>query len=187
MRLINKNFCLLSLFLYLFLSTALVYAEGITIEHVSGRFKDSFYLIEANIKYELSDNVLEALSHGITLRFDMIVEIERERKWIWDKKITTAILSYQLQHLPLSNNYLVTNMITGERKQLQELNEAMQTLGTINDFPVVSETEFDPNRVYNFFMMSELRIRTLPLPLQPLALISPKWKLTSQWYEWTIR
>jgi hypothetical protein len=117
----------------------------------------------------------------------MTIEIERERKWIWDKKIATAILSYQLQLLPLSNNYLVTNMITGERKQLQELNEAMQILGTINNFPVVSETDFDPDRIYKCFMMSELRIRTLPLPLQPLALISPKWKLTSQWYEWTIR
>jgi hypothetical protein len=187
MKISYKNFCLSGLFLCVLMGAVSSSAEGINIERVSGRIKDSYYMIDASIKYELSENVLEALSHGITLRFDITVEIERERKWVWDKNVTTAITSYQLQHLPLSNNYLVTNIITGERKQLQELEEAMRFLGTIKDFPIIRDEELDPERSYNCFMMSELRIRTLPLPLQPLALISPKWKLTSQWYEWTIR
>ena len=40
---------------------------------------------------------------------------------------------------------------------------------------------------YNCFIKSELKINTLPLPLQPVAYVSPAWYLESLWYEWTVR
>ena len=187
MKKYSNTYLLFALLLCILLGTADSYAEGITIEYANGRMKDSFYQVDASINYELSETVLEALAHGIALRFDITVEIERERKWVWDKNLSNAILSYTLEYLPLTNSYLVINMITGERIQLQDLNEALRVLGKIENFPVISETELDPTQSYNCFIQSELRIRTLPLPLQPLALISPSWKLSSQWYEWTIR
>ena len=180
-------FIQLTFFLCLFFSTVSTYAEGITIEYANGRFRDSFYLIDASIKYDLSDSVLEALSHGIQLRFDVTFEIKRVRRWVWDKNVRNSILSYSLEYLPLSNNYLVINLITGVRRQVLELNEALRILGAVNDFPVINENDLDPARSYNVFMMSSLKIRTLPLPLQPLALVSPKWNLSSPWYEWSIR
>ena len=167
--------------------TANCFADGITIEHASGRIKDSFYQIDANISYELSESVQDALLHGIALRFDTIIEIMRERNWVWDKNLGATILSFQLEYLPLSNNYLVTNIITGKRTQHPMLEEALSALGTIKNFPVYSESGLNPERNYNCRIMSELRIRNLPLPLQPLALLSPSWKLSSNWYEWTIR
>jgi hypothetical protein len=183
----NKRYLYPVLFLCSLMGSLNVYAQGITVENASGRFKDSFYQVNANINYDLSESVLEALTHGITLRFDVSVEVKRVRNWIWDRKHATAILSFQLEYLPLNNNYLVINLVTGERIQLQELDEALRFLGTIENFPVISEDNLDPDRSYNCFIMSELRIRNLPLPLQPLARISPSWKLSSQWYEWTIR
>lgn len=175
------------LLISLILGIAPVHGEGISVERASGRFKDDFYLVDARINYELSDSVLEALEHGIQLRFDVSVEIKRERKWIWDKDVATAILSYQLEYLPLSNNYLIINLVTGERKYLQELDDALYYLGSVRDFAVINRDALDTDSTYNCFIMSSLKIRNLPLPLQPLALISPKWQLSSQWYEWTIR
>jgi hypothetical protein len=183
----NTKFAPFTALICLLAWTYSLHAEGITIEHANGRFKDSFYQVDAIISYELSDVVLDALVHGISLRFDVIVEIQRERDWIWDKNVVTAILSYQLEYLPLNDNYLVTNMVTKERNQLQDLNEALEFLGSVQDFPVINENDLEPDVTYNCFIMSELRIRNLPLPLQPLALISPNWNLSSPWYEWTIR
>jgi len=187
MKIKNTLFIKLSIFLCVFISSMNTYAEGVMIEHANGRFRNSFYLIDANITYELSESVLEALSHGIQLRFDVTFEVKRERNWMWDKNVGTAILSYSLEYLPLSNNYLVTNLVKSERRQVVNLDEALKILGSINDFPVINENELDPDRSYNVFMMSSLKIRNLPLPLQPLAFVSPKWKLSSPWYEWTIR
>lgn len=162
-------------------------AEGISIERASGRMKDSVYLMDASITYELSDSVLEALLHGIQLQFDVTVEIQRERDWLWDKVIYSRTIRYQLDYQPLSGNYLVTNLETGEKEQVRSLNEALKQLGTIINYPLVNDDILNKDHSYNCFIMSQLRIRTLPLPLQPLAYISPNWHLASQWYEWTIR
>ena len=162
-------------------------AEGISIERATGRIRDAVYLVDASIKYDLSGSVLDALDHGIQLQFDVIVEIKRERNWIWDETIKSETINYQLEYQPLSNNYLVTNLNTDEGEQLQNLDTALKYLGTINNLPLIDEDELDTNESYNCFIMSELRIRTLPLPLQPLAYISPNWHLSSLWYEWTIR
>jgi len=162
-------------------------AEGIMVERASGRMRDAVYLMDANIRYDLNESVLEAINHGIQLQFDVTVELKRERRWIWHETVKTVILSYQLEYQPLSNNYLITNITTGLREQLPNLDEALKYLGTINDYPLFEQAELDPEYAYKCLIMSELRIRSLPLPLQPLAYISPKWHLTSQWYEWVVR
>lgn len=169
------------------LLTCQVHAEGITIEHASGRVKENVYLVDAQIEYDLSDSVLEAIAHGIQLHFEVTLELHRGRKLLWDDVIKTVTLDYVLQFQPLSNNYLVTNLSNGDVETLQELDEALQYLGTLNNFPLTESTLFAPGADYRCYMMSELKISTLPLPLQPLAYLSPKWHLTSQWYEWTIR
>lgn len=162
-------------------------AAGISIERASGRIKDSSYLMDARISYELSSSVIEALMHGIQLKFDVTVEVKRERNWIWDKTVKTDTLNYQLEYQPLSSNYLVTNLNSGDREQLQDLEEALSYLGTINDHPLIHSDEMEQGSVYNCFIKSELIISRLPLPLQPLAYVSPNWHLDSHWYEWTIR
>jgi hypothetical protein len=162
-------------------------AEGISIERATGRIRDTEYLMDASIRYDLGDSVLEALSHGIQLQFDVTVEIKRERNWIWDETIKFETIIYRLAYQPLSNNYLVTNLNTGDGEQLHDLASALKYLGTITNYPLIGRDELNPEASYTGYITSELRIRTLPLPLQPLAYISPNWHLTSLRYEWTIR
>ncbi len=164
-----------------------LYADGISIEHASGRTKDNSYLMDARIRYDLSDSVLEAIAHGIELHFDVTIEVRRERDWLWDATVQSTTLEYVLQYQPLSNDYLVTDQSSGSVQTLQELDDALRILGTINNYPLIEQSEFEADVSYRCFIKSALKIPTLPLPLQPLAYISPNWHLTSQWYEWTIR
>lgn len=164
-----------------------VFADGVSIEHASGRKKDAVYLMDAKIRYDLGTSVLEALTHGIPLHFDVTIELRRERNWVWDAPVKTFTLGYILQYQPLSNDYLVTDINRGNVETLKELKDALNYLGTITNFPIFNDTEVDAGRTYNCIIMAALKTSTLPLPLQPLAYISPTWHLTSQWYEWTIR
>jgi hypothetical protein len=184
MKLHNPKICII---LWLFCVPFSLHAEGITIDYASGRVSNGFYQVDAHIDYDLSDSVVEALNHGIQLRFEITVEIQRVRNWRWDQTVATAVLSYTLDYLPLTNNYQVTNLITGNKKQFKELDESLVFLGEVNQFPIVDENSMFNDRYYNGYIKSELRIRNLPLPLQPLALISPSWELSSSWYEWTIQ
>ncbi len=162
-------------------------ATGISIERAGGRIKDSSYLMDARIRYELSNSVIEAVMHGIQLRFNVKVKIKRERNWIWDQTIKSDILDYQLEYQPLSGNYVVTRLNDSEREQFQDLEEALNHLGNINDYPLIEQDRLEQGELYNCYIKSGLIISSLPLPLQPLAYVSPTWSLESQWYEWNIR
>lgn len=164
-----------------------VYADGVSIEHASGRIRDNVYLMDARINYGLSESVMEAIAHGIQLHFDVTAEVRRERNWIWDDVVKSVTLGYLLQYQPLSNDYRVTDLTSGDMETMQELDDALKFLGTISNFPLIDSTGLAADGSYRCFIKSELKITTLPLPLQPLAYISPNWRLTSQWYEWTIR
>jgi hypothetical protein len=187
MKTIIKKFSLLAASLVCLLLSVQVHAEGISVEHASGRMKENVYLMDARIHYDLSDSVLEAVNHGIQLHFEVTIELRRERNWIWDDVVKTTRLDYILQYQPLSNDYLVTDKTSGTVQTLPALDDALQFLGTINNFPLMEQAEVSADVPYRCFIMSALKIPTLPLPLQPLAYISPKWRLSSQWYEWTIR
>jgi len=187
MKTVLSKFSVLAAGLICLLLSAHVYADGVSVEHASGRIKDNVYLMDAMIRYDLSDSVLEAVNHGIQLHFEVTIELRRERTWIWDDVVKSTRLDYLLQYQPLSNDYLVTDLSKGSVQTLPELDDALQYLGTINNYPLMEQAEYSAEAPYRCFIMSSLKIPTLPLPLQPLAYISPKWRLTSQWYEWTIR
>ncbi len=177
--------CLIGLFGIL-LSMA-VNADEISIERASGRVKDNSYLIGARIKYELGEKVIDAMQHGITLDFDVTVKILEERKFMWDKSIKTEVINFQMEYQPLINRYLVINQNSGSREQLPNLDEALKFLGTINNYNFIPNEIFKADESYAGLIKAELKISTLPLPLQPIAYVTPSWHLKSHWHEWTVR
>ena len=164
-----------------------VNADEISIERASGRVKDNNYLIEARIKYELGESVIEAMQHGITLDYDVTVKVLEERKFLWDKSIKTEVINFQMEYQPLINRYLVINQKSGSREQLPSLDTALKFLGTINNYNFIPNEVFEADESYAGLIKAKLKISTLPLPLQPIAYISPSWHLESHWYEWTVR
>jgi len=175
------------IFLCLMSSVPAAGASGISIERAAGRTKEADYLMDARIRYELSDSVIEAVTHGIRLRFNVRVKVKKERNWIWDRTIKSEVLIYRLEYQPLSGNYIVTRLNDSEREQFRDLEEALTYLGNVNDYPLIKQDMLDQGGVYNCYIKSELKVSSLPLPLQPVAYLSPTWNLESLWYEWNIR
>lgn len=177
---------LLTILLWLFYPTA-AWSHGIEFQALESTLVGGIYLLDASIKYDFNDEVLEALEHGVSLRIDIIIRIKKKRKWLWDKKIREDVINFKLERHPLSNHYVVSNLNSGNRYQLQTLNEALTVLGTIKNYKLIKVADLEEDANYYGDIMAKLNIESLPPPLRPVAYASEQWQLKSPRKKWAIK
>jgi len=177
---------LLPILLWLFIPTS-AWSQGIEFEQLESTLVGGIYLLDARIKYDFNDEILEALEHGVSLRIDIIIRIKKVRKWLWDRKISEDVINLKLERHPLSNHYLVSNLNSGNRHQLQTLDEALTVLGTIKNYKLIKAGDLKEGRKYTGDIMAKLNIESLPPPLRPVAYASEKWQLKSPLHKWVIK
>ena len=176
---------LLALLLWLSLP-APAYSQGIEFQQLESTLVGGIYLLDARIKYDFNDEILEALEHGVSLRIDIIIRIKMKRKWLWDRKISEKVINFKLERHPLSDHYLVTNLNSGNRYQLQTLSEALTVLGTIKNYKLIEAAELEKDEKYRGDIMAKLNIESLPPPLRPVAYASKQWQLKSPRRKWDL-
>ncbi|HSR62486.1 MAG TPA: DUF4390 domain-containing protein [Gammaproteobacteria bacterium] len=161
--------------------------KGIIIRHANGLIVNGVYRVDAEIDYQLSEEATQALLHGVSLQMDIEFQVKMKRPWLWNKMIKESVLSYRLEHHPLSGNFLVTNLATGERDQFQNLAGALENLGKISNYPLVTEDRLQPDKNYLVEIRARLNKQALPAPLRPLAYLSSRWHVASPGYEWMMQ
>ena len=166
---------------------AAAWSHGIEFQDLESTLVGGVYLLDARIKYDFNDEVLEALEHGVSLRIDIIIRIKKKRKWLWDKKIREDVINFKLERHPLSNHYVVSNLNSGNRYQLQTLNEALTVLGTIKNYKLIKVADLEEDANYTGDIMAKLNIESLPPPLRPVAYASEQWQLKSPRKKWAIK
>ncbi|MFQ5660195.1 MAG: DUF4390 domain-containing protein [Gammaproteobacteria bacterium] len=174
-------------FMLALLLPVLAQAQGMRVEHAASKLVNGAYQVDARIGFGFDDEVLNALEHGVALTIDVIIRISQERDWLWDRTISEDIMKFKLEHHPLSNHYLVTNLDNGDRHQLQSQQQAIMMLGTITKHHLINQDMLNPGAHYVGLIKAKLDISTLPPPLRPVAYISKQWRLESPWYKWVIR
>ncbi len=145
------------------------------------------YTLNADIKFRFSKEALKALEHGIALQIDIEVQAKLTRKWLWDKKIRKKIFSQRLEHQPLSDQYLVTDLSTGIKRNFHSFHHALEYLGSIDDYPFLELASLEQGKTYTALVRASLNTESLPAPLRLSAYVSSDWQLSSPWYKWTIQ
>lgn len=165
----------------------LALASDISIEYATSSLVDENYLLDAYIEFEFDDEVITALSHGIPITIDIFVKIRRTRNWLWDPVVRDERIRLQLERHALSDHYLLTNLQTEQKEQFQYLDEALRSLGTVNEHFLFDASTIDEDASYIGYVKSELDIESLPPPLRPMAYFSGHWRAKSGWYEWLVK
>lgn len=176
----------LLLVLYCIFASQLAAAEGILISNTNTRLVEDVYHLDANLEFDIDSEVLEALEHGVTIRFDIYILIKRERNWLWDPKVKEETLSYRLEQHPLSKRYLITDLGNGYRQQFHNRKDALKFLGTIRDHFLISQTVLTEGERYICMVKAELNTETLPPVIRPIAFVSKKWQMDSDWTSWLL-
>lgn len=140
------------------------------------------YQLEATIDYSLSNEAKEALNSGIILTIELIIVIQQERWYLWDKTVASLNQRYQLKYQALTDEYVVKRLNPGTRDTYPNLTAALTALGQIVNFPLLDKHLLKADKTYQVYVQTYLDIEALPVPLRPAAYFSRQWRLISDWY-----
>ena len=93
---------------------------------------NEIYFLDVSFHFTLTEEALDALRHGIPLEIHTMFQLKLVRNWFWDKTISETMISYRLEHQPLTQDYLTINLQTGLR-QFQNLFYSIKTFWNQTD------------------------------------------------------
>ena len=162
--------------------SALAAAADFTISDAQTRLQQGVYLLDADIRYQLSPEVEEALSNSVPLTFTIEMQVHRDRALLWDETVHSLQQRFRLTYHALAQQYVVNNLNSNQLHSFPTRAAAMQFIGKIRDFPLLDKSLLDPTQSYQISLRAELDIESLPAPLRLVAYLSKQWRLVSDWY-----
>lgn len=148
---------------------------------------DEVYLLDADIEYRFSEASQEALQNGIPLVLEIEIKVERLREWLWPETVATLSQRHRLQFHALSDRYVVHNLNTDQRQSFARLETALETLGTLREFPMLDRRLLQADARYQVKLRAGLVVEELPTPIRLWAYASDQWRLGSDWYTWPLQ
>ena len=175
-------------FFVFFLSAGCGWAQksGIVIDRALLIRQDDEYRLRADIDYHFSDTALKALDNGVSLTLRGTVRVMRDRRYMWDETVEKMELLYRLRYRALSHRYQIVNETRGVRRYYANMASAFEALGKIRGMPVLNVDRLQPGEKHYATIQIQLDIEALPLPLRPIAYLSPSWYLSSSKYTWPL-
>lgn len=149
------------------------------------RVKDDIWFVDARVNLELSDDAVEALQSGVTLRIAFQYEIRSRRRFWVDRLVDSRQQSFELQYLSLSQRYVVRDVSDNTVNSYATLFSALRYLGQIRDYRLTADVPADDAETYSFSLRAVLDWEQLPGPLAVLAFWRGDFSLESDWYRWT--
>lgn len=162
-------------------------AQAFEVEGLTAREIEGVYLMEATIRYQFTEEALEALESGVPLTLEVHIQLRREGAWIWESDLVDTRLRYRILYQALHGLYQVTDLASGNQQYFATRNAAFSALGRVRDVQLIQLEKLRRGETYRLSVKSSLDIEALPLPLRPLAYLSPAWNLSSEWSLWLLQ
>ncbi len=145
------------------------------------------YLLDADIDYQLNPRIREAIANGIAIVFLNTIELQQEKRFFngllpWTSTRWQKELRYEIRYLALSQQFTLRDLNQKSQTSFVSLNAALTTMGSLDSFKLPILPTEDVAHL-SLRLRSSIDLRALPAPMQPGALISTKWHLTSPWVE----
>lgn len=139
------------------------------------------YLLNAQIDYAFSREVLQALENGVPLTLVLDIRVQRLHKWWANETRETQQLRHQLTYHAFSGQYLLRNLNSSELQIYPSLHAVLGDLGQLTDLPLPETAKINNTSKYRILLRTYLDVEALPTPLRPVAYVSPAWRLDSGW------
>ena len=189
MRWMNHGKTCIYAFATMLATSATVNADtetGFVIREARAELENNVYYLHADVDYRFSDAVLEAIHNGVPMVVILDVELYSTRRFMWDELVASLEQRYELQYHALSEQYLVSNLNSGEEYTSLTLHSALYGLRDVNKLPVIDQHLLEKGQTYYVRIRARLALNNLPVPLRLNAFISRAWWLGSDWYRWPL-
>jgi hypothetical protein len=145
------------------------------------------FLLHARVEYPVSPAIRSALRDGVTLTFDLQVRVDRERRLWFNSNIVDVTLRRELSYHAVTDRYVVRDLPSGDQTSFATLEEALDSLGKVNDWPIVVEPQLDEGQGnYSISVRAGVRRGSMPASLRALLFWTNDWARVSEWYTWSL-
>ncbi|QLQ33471.1 MAG: DUF4390 domain-containing protein [Candidatus Thiothrix singaporensis] len=138
------------------------------------------------LEYQLTDYLREGLVNGMTLENEILFTLEWHHTWWWNSQKHLATVRTELKYHPLSKQYQVVQLDSGETWNFPNLPAALEQLGTLENYrlPNLPANAFHSDA--SIFVTAKLSPKSLKLPLKLQELFTDRYSLQSDGVLWPI-
>jgi hypothetical protein len=179
-----SQWCLLFLLLYAFEALGADY--GFLIKRAELIPAGETYVLNADVDYRFSQSAIEALEHGVPLSLVVKLKISRHRDYWLDETILSERRRFRIRYHPLAKSFQLIYEASGTPQNFAGLSALLDAMGEIRGWRVLPVDRLEKGQEYWASLSVSLDIEALPLPLRPVAYISPSWYLGSPWFRWRV-
>jgi hypothetical protein len=148
---------------------------------------DGVYQLHAQIRYPVSEEAVTALREGVSLSYDLEVEVVRDRRFWLDAGVIAIRLPRELSYQPVSERYVMRDPLDGdEQKSYPTLEAALQDLGRIEGWPILVASQLAMEGEYRVRVRASMRRGRLTDALRTLMFWTDDWQRESEWYSWLL-
>ena len=144
------------------------------------------FQLNAHIDYPQSEALSNALRDGVPLIFDVNVRIEHERRLWVNNTIVELTLHRELIYHTVSDRYIVSGPQSGDQQTFASLDAALEYLGSVENWPVLVQSQLDPDEHYSISVRAGIRRGHLSASLRALLFWTDDWNRVSDWYTWSL-
>jgi hypothetical protein len=144
------------------------------------------YVLNADVDFRFSEPALEALENGVPLTLAMRLKVKRYRGWWMDATVYSEKRKFIVRYHPLAKSYQILQETSGVPQNFASRSALLAAMGEIRGWRALPVTSLEPGEEYWAFFSVNLDIEALPLPLRPIAYVSPSWYLGSPWFQWPV-
>lgn len=145
---------------------------------------DDGYQLSADIDFQLTSSMKEAVSKGVPLYFVVEFEISKGR-WYWfDQSLAKASRDRRVSYAPLTDQYKIS--VSGVSQNVATIEDVQRLLSRVRSWTVLQKGRLKPGEKYEAAIRFRLDNAQLPKPFQLDILASKDWNLSSDWVRWTV-
>jgi len=142
--------------------------------------------LNVHVQYPINDRIRSALQDGVTLAFDLELNITRHRHLWRNAGVLDMTLHRELTYHAVTNRYVLRNDQGVEQESFATLEEAIDKLGRIEDLPILVESQLRGEGPWQVSVRASVRRGRLSDTMRALMFWSNDWHRNSDWYTWTL-
>jgi hypothetical protein len=143
--------------------------------------------LSAHVQYPLTEPIRSALRDGVTLAFDLDLNMSRHRRLWLNATVLDMTLRRELTYHAVTDRYVVRNDSGEEQASFPTLEDALDALGRIEDLPILVKSQLHGDGPWQVSVRAGVRRGRMPDTLRTLMFWSDGWHRTSDWYTWTLQ
>ena len=147
---------------------------------------DGVYQLHARVEYPANEETAAALREGVSLSYDLDVEVARARRFWFDAGLTTLTLRRELTFHAVSERYVVRDARSGAQSSFATLEEALESLGTVDGWPILVASQVPRDADCTVSVRASVRRGKLTDALRVILFWNDGWQRESEWYSWSL-